>query len=689
MPTPTSILFQKRLHLAYQMGGILLSLCALGVFIWVGKDFMSYLLLGIVWVGSSVMAILSFFIFGKTQVPANLAEQERALAEKTEHLKAMEEETRLTFEQIQIAQENLEKSKAEQAQTLLEKTEHLKAMEEETRLTLEQIQIAQENLEKSKVEQAQTLLEKTEHLKAMEEETRLTFEQIQVAQELLEKSEQALRGRMEAINRTMSVCEIDLKGFIVEVNTMMLQALKLTRDEIVGKHYQTLIDDHFKESALYELILISLDNKIGYSGDIKVLGKGTEIWFNLTLTPVFSKSGNLERVVILGNDITITKLKNIEYEATMKALQQFNPVAEFDLQGNFLRANGLFLNLLGYKKAKIKPQDYREFTPKEHHEELEKVWQKLQIGKYVEAEFPHTVIENGVIWLNSSFTPILDLNEKPNKVIWIATDITERKKYEMQIKSQNEDIMGSIEYAQRIQMAMLPTHDVMSEHLRDFFVLYLPKDIVSGDFYWFEVIDNKIFVIAVDCTGHGVPGAFMSMLGNEILHEIIGIRGIYATNEIIANLHLNIRKSLKQHETKNHEGMDIGVAVIDKRWNRLEFAGAKNNLWIVKNNEVQEIRGGWKGAGGYETDKVVHYEQHFVALEPNMKFYMHSDGYIDQFGGAQGKKFGTKRFKALLESCHHLSMAEQKKLFHQTLEDWRGESRDNQIDDIMLLGIKI
>jgi serine phosphatase RsbU (regulator of sigma subunit) len=268
-------------------------------------------------------------------------------------------------------------------------------------------------------------------------------------------------------------------------------------------------------------------------------------------------------------------------------------------------------------------------------------------------------------------------------------NITARKNYEIQIQNQNEDIMASIEYAQRIQVAMLPTRESMAAHLSDFFMLYMPKDIVSGDFYWFEVKEDKIFAIAVDCTGHGVPGAFMSMLGNETLHEIIGLRNVYESHEIIKLLHLHIRKALKQHNNQNHEGMDIGVAVIDKTRGVLEFAGAGNTMWLVQEGEIQDVRGNWKGVGGYEIGKTIQYEPNFFTLLPNTVFYLLSDGYIDQFGGAQGKKFGTKRFKAMLQQHYALPMQEQENVFRQAFEDWRAESNDKQVDDIMLWGIKV
>lgn len=179
------------------------------------------------------------------------------------------------------------------------------------------------------------------------------------------------------------------------------------------------------------------------------------------------------------------------------------------------------------------------------------------------------------------------------------------------------------------------------------------------------------------------------MLGNEILHEIIGIREIYLSHEIIKNVHLNIRKALKQHENKNHEGMDLGVVVIDKSTQTLEFAGAKHNLLYVQQGIVQEIRGNRKGVGGYETEKIVEYEQHFLTLDENTLLYLHSDGYIDQFGGAQGKKFMVSRFKNLIEQYHTLPMSEQGQIFEDTIINWRIEGNYPQIDDIMVLGIKI
>jgi PAS domain S-box-containing protein len=388
MTTTTAFVTYKRLNLAYRIGGgvvWVLALVALGFY---NKE-TSPALLGLLWAiwgVCSISLIVSLFFSFKSfkQYIENLETEKNALTEKAEQLQALEEETRQTFEQIQ-----------------------------------QELEAKQQALEID----AQLLQEKTEQINAMEEETRQTFEQIQIAQEILEQSEQALRGRMEAINRTMCVCEFNLDGIIVEANSMMLQILKYTHEELVGKHFKHFIDRNFMESALYELILISLENKIGYSGDIKIVGKESELWFHVTLTPVFSKTKMLERVVLLGNDITINKLKNIEYEARVKSLLQFSPVAEFDLEGNFLRANPLFLAIFDYAKDGMKGKTYLDLVTEDRKETMRELWKNLQTGEFIEGEFLHTNAHGNPIWLRNSYTPIRDLDERPYKIVWLATTL--------------------------------------------------------------------------------------------------------------------------------------------------------------------------------------------------------------------------------------------------------------------------
>ncbi len=255
------------------------------------------------------------------------------------------------------------------------------------------------------------------------------------------------------------------------------------------------------------------------------------------------------------------------------------------------------------------------------------------------------------------------------------------------IEQKNTDITDSIKYAKRIQDAILPSLQVIKDNLKDSFVLYLPKDIVSGDFYWVKEKNESLVIIAADCTGHGVPGAFMSMLGISFLNEIIEKDNITSPEKILNTLRENIVTALRQRglETESKDGMDIAVCSYNKKLKRLSFAGANNPLYLVRNKELLPTRGNRMPVAIHI--KMDEFTKHDIPIETGDTLYMFSDGYADQFGGPEGKKFKSKKFKQLLVDIQNEDMITQKEILYKTISEWRGEHE--QIDDIVVLGFKV
>lgn len=269
--------------------------------------------------------------------------------------------------------------------------------------------------------------------------------------------------------------------------------------------------------------------------------------------------------------------------------------------------------------------------------------------------------------------------KKTNETLEIAFSEIERK---------NKDITASINYAKRIQESMLPFDKTIKEHLPENFIIFKPRDIVSGDFYWFAEKQDKIILAAVDCTGHGIPGAFMSMVGNDYLNQIINLQNITEPDTILYELHKNIKKALKQEETENRDGMDVALCLIDKHKKTLEFAGAARPIVIVQDNQpIQEIMTGKLPIGGFQKETERMFEKITLDLSKETMIYIFSDGYQDQFGGSKGRKFGKNRLIELLQEIHHNDMSTQKHLLEQTLHDWMGDSR--QMDDILIIGVRL
>lgn len=257
-----------------------------------------------------------------------------------------------------------------------------------------------------------------------------------------------------------------------------------------------------------------------------------------------------------------------------------------------------------------------------------------------------------------------------------------------QIAAQKKEITDSIEYASRIQRAVLPSSEKADELLRDHFILFRPRDIVSGDFYWMTNKDNKTVVVAADCTGHGVPGAFMSMLGVSFLNEIVNKKDVSQANFILNELRTDIKTMLQQEGKANEskDGMDVALCIIDYKHMKLQYSGAYNPLFLIRNGELIVTKADRNPIGIYirELDSFTNHE---IDLHEGDTIYIFSDGYLDQFGDGDKGKFKTKQFKELLASIQEEDMTTQKEILENTINEWMGNHA--QIDDILVLGIRI
>ncbi|MBL4715351.1 MAG: SpoIIE family protein phosphatase [Bacteroidia bacterium] len=264
------------------------------------------------------------------------------------------------------------------------------------------------------------------------------------------------------------------------------------------------------------------------------------------------------------------------------------------------------------------------------------------------------------------------------------------------IEEKNKDITDSINYAKKIQEAILPAMAEISKTFPESFVLFKPKDIVSGDFFWFTSVKGldvkKYIIAAVDCTGHGVPGAFMSMIGNELLNKIVLERGVYQPSEILNNLHEGVRFALKQDadDVKSKDGMDIALCTITMGENNkvtVEYAGANNPLFLFQNSKFEKITADKFPIGGEQREEKREFTNQKFELEEGDTFYIFSDGYVDQFGGAKDKKFMTARFRELLIENYGKNLNEQKEILDDAIDKWK--EGFEQTDDITLIGIRL
>jgi serine phosphatase RsbU (regulator of sigma subunit) len=257
---------------------------------------------------------------------------------------------------------------------------------------------------------------------------------------------------------------------------------------------------------------------------------------------------------------------------------------------------------------------------------------------------------------------------------------------------QNKEITDSINYARRIQSAMLPPKRYISELLNESFILYKPRDIVSGDFYWIKQVNKYVVIVAADCSGHGIPGAFMSMLGMGYLNEIVQRREVTQAKDVLSALRKQIKNSLRQHGGRDEakDGIDMALCVMDLKNRKMQYAGANNPLYLIrgadKEAKVIEYKPDRMPVGYYQVKDNI-FNNHDIKLESGDTFYLFSDGFIDQKGGTENKKFMSGRFRKLLEGIQDQTMYDQKITLKNTLSDWMGNNP--QVDDILVIGVRV
>lgn len=266
-----------------------------------------------------------------------------------------------------------------------------------------------------------------------------------------------------------------------------------------------------------------------------------------------------------------------------------------------------------------------------------------------------------------------------------ALELIDEQKAELEIREKN--MTDSLIYAQRIQEALLPSEGYFRKHFEDSFILFKPKDIVSGDFYWIGEKGDRIFVVAADCTGHGVPGALMSMIGHEIVENTINENNIEMPSQVLSVLNRGLEKTFNREKnigTIIRDGMDIGLCVIDKKRKKLAYSGAFFPLYLIRNKTLTEIKGD-KLIIGMNPDGAP-YTDHEYDLKEDDILYIFSDGYVDQFGGTDNKKFMYRRFRYLLLSIHGFPFDNQKAILDENIRNWMG--KNVQVDDMMVIGFR-
>jgi PAS domain S-box-containing protein len=382
------------------------------------------------------------------------------------------------------------------------------------------------------------------------------------------------------------------------------------------------------------------------------------------------------------------------------------------VDGKIHQSNPSAAKLLEYSEEELEKLSLFDLHPKEYLERsssiVADVWEK---GGLIYKDIPFVTKSGNLIPVECS-AKVAPFAGRPAIVIY-ARDITERLRLEKEINEQreeidekNKDISDSIEYSKRIQQSIFIEKTKLKEYAPESFIFFKPRDIVSGDFYWFTNYEikedlnsktgyeykagtNVLVIAAVDCTGHGVPGAFMSIIGNNLLNQTINNSAINSAAVALDFLNSELKKSLNKNsnETPLRDGMDVAFCCIDIKGMRLEFAGANNPLYVVRNKELFEFKGDKQPITAAMDSEAKAFTNKLFTLQKGDCIYLFTDGYADQFGGEKEKKFLYRRFKETLMNMQDQSMEEQKATLYNTFEKWRGSL--SQVDDVLVIGIKV
>lgn len=432
------------------------------------------------------------------------------------------------------------------------------------------------------------------------------------------------------------------------------------RNDIIDINPNSLLKKHFTKAYIsddfhrkLEKYLTKLqETTINQEFKFSISNKTETFYFHARLSELKSENGKVLGYVILANDITNIKLEENKFEKELA--ESAKKIADLEKDMDFYIKQG---DVIQNQRAKI--QKERDKLAVE----------KTEIAKQKE------IMET-------------DLNFIMKQGDKIAEQKHKIKKQHDLVRQQKKKIEDSIIYAKRIQSAVLPPNRFIQHLLSEHFIFYKPRDIVSGDFYWTKQVDEKIYIAAADCTGHGVPGALMSMLGITFLNETVNKNAHIHANEILNELRMHIISSLRQTGSlgESRDGMDIALCIINEKKKTLEYSGANNPLYLIRDGELQEIKPDRMPIGIHRKAKES-FVNHEIDLKQNDLIYIFSDGYIDQFGGELGRKFLSSNFRNLLIENSNKSLDEQKIILERTFEEWKGERK--QLDDILVIGFKI
>lgn len=551
------------------------------------------------------------------------------------------------------------------------------------------------------------LLEKSQimsqELREKQEELLQNAEEMKVTQEELEKSNNMLQEQIEEVNNAQNRMEqllynasevitiYEADGTIRYISPSVRNILGYDPEELIGIKGRTHVneEDIHKSRNMFKNILEKSNESqtIQYRFQTK---SGAWIWLEATGKNLLDDS-SVRGIVVNARDITV-KMRAEQEERmrrNMQALSENSPdlITRISVAGKIAYTNPTIELYTGIKAS--------EFTGKMLHDitigaDVADSWRFL----LKEVQLKNENISEEVTFNTSDGKHIMQVNAIPEyndnvleSVLMVAHDITERKQAEMEIQDKNKKINESINYSKRIQNAVIPDNRAITNIFKDSFIFYHPKDVVSGDFPWMMEKEDEVYVAAVDCTGHGVPGAMLSLVGNFLLNDIIRNGNSLSPAVILDKLDemVNTTLATEKNDSQIKDGMDIALCKINVKTKKLEYAGAHRPLYHVANGELKEYKGDKWAIGGGIYKNQTNFTNYEVNLKKGDAVYIFSDGLPDQFGGPNSRKFGPQRIKEIVtKNSHNIELTYN--MMKQDFHNWMGEQK--QTDDVLLIGIK-
>lgn len=420
---------------------------------------------------------------------------------------------------------------------------------------------------------------------------------------------------------------------------------------------------------------------------------GSMIWLEATARN-FLHHPAIKGIVLNSRDITQKRLAEKEQimRGKMQALSENSRdlIIRFNLNADFLYVNPMVKDYMGLSKESFKNKNLADIGLNQSVlNDVQGVIatvkrQKVIISK--EIDFISNHMQGRVLQVNA--IPEFDMDNNLETILMVLHDITERKENEVIIQKKNQKINESINYSRRIQNAIIPLTSEIQKDIEDLFIFFKSKDVVSGDFPWYLKKGNDLYIAAVDCTGHGVPGAMMSLIGHLLLNDIADGENDLSPAEILDNLHKMVVKTLQQDKEGNNtsDGMDIALMKIDLESETLQFAGAHRPLYYVQDGNLIQIKGDRYPIGGMQYKNKNCYTNHEINYSKGDSFFVFSDGYTDQFGGPKNSKYGLKKLRGLIQDNYMFGMNEMQNIIEEDFTKWMGSSK--QMDDIIFIGFK-